>query len=142
MVSKSYFRSHTEFRMKALRILKFKDLIKQQCNILVYDFLKDSAPEEISHLIQAKSQSNSYSFRQKTQNPQDIEVPKFNTKQGRGGFRALALQLWNKLSGDLTEAKNRNTFKNQLKRKILAGYAEKTECNNPLCRDQKHHTPT
>tara|TARA_B110001454_G_scaffold32423_1_gene31710 strand:+ start:404 stop:790 length:387 start_codon:yes stop_codon:yes gene_type:complete len=128
--------------MKVLKTLKLEDLLKQQCNTLVYDCLKNTAPEEIGQLIQAKSQSNSYSFREKTQNPQDVEEPKFNTKQGRGGFRAQAPLLWNKISNDVREAKNRIIFKNQLKREILAGYIESTECNNPLCRDQKHHIPT
>ena len=128
--------------MKALKILKFEDLLKQQCNTLVYDCLKNTAPEVIGQLVQAKSQSNSYSFREKTQNPQDLEEPKFNTKQGRSGFRAQAPLLWNKIPNDMREAENKITFKNQLKREIRASYAENTECNNPLCRDQKHHTPT
>ena len=43
-VSKSYFTSHTEPRMKDLGLLRFEDLYKLQCTTLIHDISQNRAP--------------------------------------------------------------------------------------------------
>jgi hypothetical protein len=107
--------THTEPRMKALGILKLEDLHKQQSNMLVYDCLSDFAPKEIGNFFHVKTETNDYTLRTNTQNPQDIVEIKFKTKQGKNSLRAKAPNLWNNLTNEIREQKNRTTFKNQLK---------------------------
>jgi hypothetical protein len=141
IVSKSYYRAHTEPRMKTLGILRMEDLYKHQCNKLVYDCLREIAPKEIQGLFQVKAETNDYTLRTSTQSPQDIEETNFKSKQGKSSFRAQAPKLWNNLTTQIREAESKNIFKNQLKREALAGYTEEVECKNPLCRDRRHHVP-
>jgi hypothetical protein len=138
-VSKSYFTSHTEPRMKKLKILKIEDLYKLQCDTLVYDCLNNLAPKGICSLVALKTDKNDYSLRATIQNPLDINKANYNSKQGKCSFKAQAPDHWNSLPGSIRELDKRNSFKNQAKKLILTEYALNVHCSNPLCRDRRHH---
>jgi hypothetical protein len=125
--------------MKALGILKLDDLYKQQCSTLVYDCVKNTAPQQICSLVQLKVEKNDYSLRTNTENSLDLREITLKTKQGKRSFRAQAPVLWNALGGNVREIDGRNIFKKTLKKCILSSYTNDIDCNNPLCRDHKYH---
>ena len=138
-ISKSYLKSHTEPRMKALGILKLEDIYKQQCSTLVYDVLNDQCPENIKNLIQLATTKDEHALRGKEKNPLDLVKPNFKTKTGRGSFKANCPDVWNSLPNELKQIGNRELFKKHIKKHFLASYNENVSCTNPLCKDRGHH---
>ena len=137
-ISKSFFSSHTEPRMKKLGLLKFEDLYKQQCLSLVHDCVNEKAPAEVTKLIPQGSQTRP-SLRSSTHNRKDIKVPLMKSRAASNSFRCNGPDFWNKLPDVLKNITKRNSFCKRVKTYFLYQYHVKSECNNPRCRDVRHH---
>ena len=79
-LSKSYYSSHTEPRMKQMGILKLDDLYKQQNLSCVYDCLHKNAPVEIMNLVTREGNENGPTLRSQIQNPLNLKIPNFKSR--------------------------------------------------------------
>ena len=138
-ISKSYFSSHTEPRMKKLGILKFDDLYKQQCLSLVHDCLNQKAPTEIQKLVKLENSQTGPSLRNQATDKHKLNIPLRKTRAGSSSFRAKGPTFWNILPNELKNITKRNSFCKRIKSYFLYQYQIKCECNNPRCRDKRHH---
>ena len=131
--------SHTEPRMKKIGLLKFDDLFKQQCLVLIHDCMTKKAPLEIQQLIHQEPSSNRYTLRNQTNNPLNLNIPSTKTRAGSNSFRVKGPSAWNELPNNLKIIEKRETFKKTVKRFFLHKYSSSSECNNPRCRDLRYH---
>ena len=131
-ITKSYFSSHTEPRMKKLGLLKFEDLYQQQCLTLTHDCVYHKAPKK-SH------QTQDYNLRGQDQNSLNLKIQNFKSRAGSNSFAARGPALWNDIPNDLKKIEQRGLFKKMIKKSILEKYEHKSDCNNPRCRDRSHH---
>ena len=138
-ITKSFFSSHTEPRMKKIGLLKFEDLYRQQCLMLTHDCIRNRAPTNVSQLVQKEQDVSRFNLRNHVQNPLNLKIPCVKSKAASTSFSAKGPVLWNELHNELKQTDKRSVFKNALKRQMLAKYQLKTECNNPRCNDRKHH---
>ena len=77
-ITKSYYSSHTEPRMKKIGLLKFDDLYRQQCLLLTHDCVYRKAPSPIQQLVSKKQNSSRH--------PNDETETRFS-KETIGGSR-------------------------------------------------------
>ena len=140
-ITKSYYMSHTEPRMKQIGILKLDDLYKQQCLMLTYDCINDSAPNQIKQLM-IKEKNPVFNLRNHTQNPLNLKIPILKTRVGSNSFSIKGPTIWNGIPNEMKCINRRSNFKNAVKKKFLQGYNCKCECNNPRCTDKQHHQNT
>ena len=135
-ITKSYFSAHTEPRMKELGLLKFSDLYEQQCLMLTHDCFYHRAPQMIAERISMPNID--YNLRGQAQNPLDLRLPYFKSRAANSSFSAKA--FWNNTLVELRKIDQKPLFKRNLKKSILNRYDYKTDCNNPRCRDRRHHS--
>ena len=137
-ITKSYFSAHTEPRMKELGLLKFSDLYEQQCLMLTHDCYYHRAPEMIAEYISMPNID--YNLRGQAQNPLDLRLPNCKSRAATSSFSAKAPAFWNNTPVELRKIDQKPLFKRNLKKSILNRYDHKTDCNNPRCRDHRHHS--
>ena len=138
-VSKSYFTSHTEPRMKKLGILKLEDLYKQQCLVNMHDCVHENAPSPICKLVQLESNISRFNLRSNSQNPLNVTTPITKSRISSQSFSAKGPAFWNPLSSELKGMTRKASFKNRVKKDILKEYQTASECCNPRCMDRRHH---
>jgi hypothetical protein len=140
-ITKSYFKSHTEPRMKALGILKLEHIYEQQCLMLVHDIIYKQAPNSLENFIDLKIDQNEYSLRNNEENPLDIKKPSTTTKVGTSSFSYKGPCYWNKVPNNIREISKREIFKGKIKKQFLNSYSDTViECKNPRCPDRRHHS--
>ena len=140
-ICKSHWLSHTEPRMKNLKILKLEDQHKFQCMSLTYDMLKGYCPD-VYNLVQFQnSLTGAHELRSSQNRPGDLRLPSFNPNQNKRTFPYFGPYMWNSLPQNLQAAESRRLFKNLLKSNLLESYVEKTNCCNPTCLDRRYHAP-
>ena len=138
-ISKSYFSSHTEPRMKTLRILKLEELYTQQCTTYVHDVINNRAPSPIKNMLTLGSQATPHNLRSHTADPLHLRTPFSRCKTSSNSFCSKGPQLWNNLPQEIKEIQTKTIFKTTLKRHLLNSYNDTTECTNPRCSDRRHH---
>ena len=138
-INKSYYRSHTEPRMKNMGILKVDDIYKHQCITMTHDILNDNCPVGIKGLIELKTENNNYSLRAKDQNLLNLRIPISKITQAKTSFKINGPSYWNTLPNSLREEKKRDLFKRRTKIFLMKDYNKTVTCSNPLCRDLRHH---
>ena len=138
-ITKSYFSSHTEPRMKKIGILKFEDLYKQQCLMLTYDIVHKDAPKVINESLNLEQNVSKYTLRNHDQNPLDLRAPLSKTRAGTNSFSFKAPKIWNEIPNEIKHSEKRHIFKRATKKLFLDQYHHKMECKNPRCPDKKHH---
>ena len=140
IISKANWNSHSEPRMKELKILKFEDQHLYQCATLVFDMLNRKAPD-IFDFHQEQNLNMELTTRLSVNKPNNIRLPSYGNSQLKS-FSSLAPAFWNTLSESLQGSESRNLFKSTLKRTFLSDYNEKADCTNPRCTDRKYHERT
>ena len=138
-VSKSYFTSHTEPRMKELGLMKFEDLYKQQCTTLIHNISIRQAPAQMSSLINFDKDLPRQGLRSHDSNPHHVRLPIGKSRVFLNGFRCKGPLTWNELPRELQNVQEKIGFKFRLKRFLLASYSNEIVCNNPRCTDRAHH---
>ena len=138
-ITKSYYSSHTEPRMKKTGLLKFEDLYKQQCLMLTHDCINNNAPNEIRQFVKKDQEVSRFNLRAHTQEPLNLRIPVYRTRAGKNSFRSKGPNYWNEIPSETKKIARKSVFKNAIKRQLLQGYLLKTTCNNPRCTDKKHH---
>ena len=142
-LSKSWYRSHTEPRMKSLEILNFDDLYKQQCSLLVFDIMFGEAPAKLKRIFRLRRQEAGYSLRNNIIGEKELETKNYKTKATRCSFFMKGPICWNDISEEtrliVESSEDKNFLKSELKRHFLSLYNSKSTCNNPFCKDKSHH---
>ena len=138
-VTKAYYMDHTEPRMKKIGLLRFDDLYRQQCLVLIHDSIYKKAPETIQQLIQLDHDSSRYMLRNQVNNPLNLKIPNLKTRVGSHSYCVKGPSFWNEIPNELKKIEKREIFKNSIKRFFLHKYNKTSECNNPRCRDHRHH---
>ena len=139
IICKSHLNSHTEPRMKNLKMLKFQDQHELQSTRLIYDLIHGYAPSHLSENLQLNRDAHNYRLRSANNNPDNLRTTAGSIKQVRFSFSNSAPKLWNKLPEDIKNSPNRNIFKNKLTNKFIDSYVVKTPCKNPNCKDKVFH---
>ena len=127
--------------MKKLGMLKFDDLYKHQCLILVHDTINKKSPTTISKLLSLGSEVSNYNLRTHKTDPLNLRKPNSKSKVGMNSFCQKGPLMWNDLPQELKSIGRQGNFKLKLKFYFLNQYTTKSECNNPRCRDKRHHNP-
>ena len=142
-LSKSWYRSHTEPRMKNLEILNFDDLYKQQCSLLILDIMFGEAPGGLKNIFRLRRQEAGYNLRDNIIGVKELEIKNYKTKATRNSFFMKGPICWNNISEEtrlvVESSEDRNFLKSELKRHFLNLYNSKSICNNPFCKDKSHH---
>ena len=138
-ITKSYYSSHTQPRMKKMGLLNFDDLYKEQCLMLTHDCLYNKAPKNIINLIHRDQPSGGIALRNHIQNPLNLKIPNLKTKAGTSSFCVKGPTFWNEMPNEIKTVKKRECFKKSTKTFLLSKYEHKSSCSNPRCRDKKHH---
>ena len=138
-MSKSYFTSHTEPRMKELGLMKLEDLYNFQCTTLIHDIAHRRAPTPMATLVNFDKDIPRQGLRSHVSNPNRIRVPIGRSRAALNGFRCKGPLTWNKLPFEMQNVKEKLGFKLKLKRHILSSYSTEIVCNNPRCTDRAHH---
>jgi hypothetical protein len=142
-LSKSWYRSHTEPRMKNLEILNFDDLYKQQCSLLVLDIMFGEAPKPLKKIFRLRRQEANYSLRNNIISEKELEIKNYKTKATRCSFFMKGPVCWNDISDDtklvVESSEDKKFLKLELKCHFLSLYKTKSLCNNPFCKDKSHH---
>ena len=127
--------------MKKVGLLKFDDLYKQQCLVLTHDCVYNKAPSPIKQLIINIDQDRSgITLRNHTNNPLNLKVPNLKTRVGTHSFSLRGPILWNETPNIQKSVEKRETFKKVIKKDLLNRYSSHCiTCNNPMCRDHRHH---
>ena len=139
VVSKAYYVSHTEPRMKKLGLLKLEELYEQQCSTITHDIMNNRAPQAIRNLIKIDKEAPPHNLRNHQSDPHHIRPPRTRTKTGANSFSSKGPQIWNLLPNDLKSVNSKSIFKNRLKQHYLKQYSDSIVCNNPRCTDRRHH---
>ena len=138
-ITKSWFRSHTEPRMKSLNILNINDLYKQQTATFIYDSVHEGLPEGLGDIFTLRRENVDYSLRSTTIDELTVETKSYTVKHSKKGFFSRAPETWNGISRETRSIGQRNTFKKSLKREFLKEYNSEVPCHNTLCKDKTHH---
>ena len=138
-ISKAYFNSHTEPRMKRLGMLKLEDLYKQQCLVNVHECVNENAPSPIRELVQLECDVSRFNLRSNLKNPLNITTPITKSRVSSQSFSAKGSFFWNSLSSELKGITRKMSFKNKIKRIMLDEYQAASDCHNPRCVDRRHH---
>ena len=139
-ITKSYYSSHTEPRMKKIGLLKFDDLYKQQCLVLTHDCVYNKAPSPIKQLINRDQDRSGITLRNHTNNPLNLKVPNLKTRVGTHSFSVRGPIFWNETPNVQKSVEKRETFKKVIKKDLLNRYSSHCiTCNNQMCRDHRHH---
>ena len=139
-ICKSHWLSHTEPRLKHLKILKIEDLHNLQCSSLIYNMINGHCPD-IFNYAQNQLSSNEHQLRSSQNQPTNLRLPAINIHQAKNNFQSFAPQQWNDTPQNIKSAENRRIFKGMLRSHILESYNSQVACNNPICLDQRYHEP-
>ena len=138
-ICKSYITSHTEPRMKELKILKLDDLYKQQCVTLIHDIINKRVPTPIARLVSLGSNSESQRLRSHNAHPLLVREPLGKCKTSSNSFCVKGPISWNSLPLELQAIKDKQIFKARIKKHFTEIYSATTLCTNPRCTDRRHH---
>ena len=138
-ITKSYITDHTEPRMKKLGLLKFDDLYKTECMLLIHDCIHGNAPSNIKSEIKPANNSER-TLRNHVENPLDLRIPNLKTRAGANSFIVNGPQFWNTISNELRSISRKGSFKNAVKNSIIKDYEQKANCSNPRCKDHSNHS--
>ena len=125
--------------MKKIGILKFDDLYRQQCLLLTHDCVYNKAPSPIQKLVSKKQNSSRITLRNEVNNPLNLKVPNLKTRVGTHSYSVKGPIFWNETPNNQKTIDKRETFKKLVKKCILDSYSSHSTCNNPMCRDHRHH---
>ena len=125
--------------MKKIGILKFDDLYRQQCLLLTHDCVYKKAPSPIQQLVSKKQNSSRITLRNEVNNPLNLKVPNLKTRVGTHSYSVKGPIFWNETPNNQKTIDKRETFKKLVKKCILDSYSSHSTCNNPMCRDHRHH---
>ena len=139
VISKSYYTSHTEPRMKKLGLLKLEDLYEQQCSTYIHDIINNRAPSALKQLIKLEREATSHYLRNHQAEPHSLRPPLTRTKTSVNSFCSKGPLTWNLLPNEIKNIQSKSIFKNKLKQHYLNRYSNSTECSNPRCTDRRHH---
>ena len=106
--------------------------------MLTHDCFFQRAPKIITNLI--SRQSSEYNLRRQAQNPLDLKIPNLKSRAACNSFSFKAPVHWNNTPLELSQIVQKPLFNRKIKKVILDRYDHKTDCNNPRCKDKKHHT--
>ena len=137
-ITKAPWFSHSEPRMKNLKLLKIEDQYYLQCASLIFDMIKGFAPDVLS-LLQEQNENSIKITRSARNRPQNLRLPAYNSIKLKNSFQNIVPDLWNTLPENLQSATTRKSFKVSLKKNMLDQYGDKTECSNPRCSDTRFH---
>ena len=137
IISNANWNSHSEPRMKELKVLKLEDQHLYQCATLVFDMLNKNAPD-IYDLQQEQNLNTELTTRSSINKPNNVRLPSYSNSKVKS-FSSLAPAFWNTLPESLQRSESRNLFKSSLKRAFLTGYNVKVDCTNPRCSDRRYH---
>ena len=138
-ICKSDWTSHTEPRMKSLKVLKVEDQQYLQCMSLAFDMLKGNSPD-IYNLVKDQNLNNAqHELRSRTNKPDNLRLPAFSRTQVKSSFLCKTPDLWNALPENIQKSDNRRIFKTKLKKIILDSYGNLIDCKNPQCIDRRFH---
>ena len=139
-ISKSWFRSHTEPRMKFLNILNLNDLYKQQTATFTHDSVYGGLPKGLEDVFMLRKGNLDYVLRSTTTDDLTVEIKSYKTKHAKKVFFSRAPEGWNVISREIRSIEKRNIFKKSLKKELLKDYSSEVPCHNILCKDRTHHT--
>ena len=139
-VCKSNWHSHTEPRMKDMRVLKFEDQHEFQCLTLMFKMINGLCPDICNFTQDLKGNRSERTLRSDTTQPINLRVPSLRATQGLSPFESTSPSLWNELPTTLQKEPSCSAFKNKLKNTYLTQYAKKVKCNNSRCFDRRYHT--
>ena len=139
VISKSYYMSHTEPRMKKFGLLKLEQLYEQQSSTLIHDIINKRAPKVMGNLINLEREATSHNLRNHQSDPHQLRPPLARTKTSTNSLRTKGPQIWNQLPNELRSITSKSIFKSRLKQHYLEQYRVSTECSNPRCTDRRHH---
>ena len=139
VISKSYYMSHTEPRMKKFGLLKLEQLYEHQCSTLMHDIINKRAPKAMENLINLEREATPHSLRNHQSDPHHLRPPLTRTKTGTNSLSSKGPHIWNLLPNELRSITSKSIFKNRLKQHYLKQYKDSTECSNPRCTDRRHH---
>jgi len=109
-------RSHIgEAQFKKINWLPVNDRVKQISNVYVFKYFSDMTPYYIGELFENqenRSTSTRNSFLK-------LKQPSVKTNFGKKALFYTAPVFWNKLSRELKQSKNVNSFKHALKRNLF-----------------------
>ena len=97
-ISKSWFRSHTEPRMKALNILNLNDLYKQQTTIFIHDSVHGGLPKGLGDVFTLRRENLDYALRSTTVDDLTVETKSYTAGHAKKGFFSRAPEGWNLIS--------------------------------------------
>ena len=137
-ITKSYITAHTEPRMKKLGLLKFDDLYKTQCMLLIHDSIYTNAPLSMIDCLSSVG-SGEHNLRSQAAKPLDLKIPPLKSQAGTNSFSAKAPCFWNHIPTEVRSIERKTTFKKAIKNSILRTYEQKTSCTNPRCSDHHNH---
>jgi hypothetical protein len=137
-ITKSYYSSHTEPRMKKIGLLKFDDLYRQ-CLVLTHNCVYNKAPSPIQQLVNKKQDSSRIILRNQVNNPLDLKVPNLKTRVGTHSYSVMGPIFWNETPNVQKTIDKRETFKKVIKRCLLNSYSSHSTCQTQMCRDHQHH---
>jgi hypothetical protein len=138
-ISKSWFRSHTEPRMKSLRILNIHDLYKQQTATFIHDSVRGTLPGGLEGVFALRKQNLDYALRSTTIDELTVESKLYKIKHTKKGFFSRAPEIWNDISREIRSIEQKNLFRKSLKKELLEEYSSEVPCHNIFCKDRTHH---
>ena len=138
-VSKSYFNSHTEPRLKSLGLLRLDELYKHQSATLIHDIINGRAPEPIKNLVTLNRESTHINLRSHDSDPNHIRNLASRTLVSTNSFSCKGPVIWNDVPREIQDVRAKHIFKYRLKRHLMNTYSDRIVCNNPRCTDRRHH---
>ena len=138
-VSKSYFNSHTEPRLKTLGLLRLDELYKHQSATLIHDTINHRAPVSMNELVTLNRETTQMNLRSHDSDPNHIRNVASRTLVSTNSFSSKGPIIWNDVPREIQDVREKHTFKYRLKQHLLNTYSNTIVCNNPRCTDQRHH---
>ena len=87
--------------MKKLGLLKFDDLYKTQCMLLIHDSIYANAPLSLKSCLSSVG-GGEHNLRSQAAKPLDLKIPPLKSRAGTNSFSAKAPSFWNHLPTEVT----------------------------------------
>ena len=139
-ITKSYFIAHSEPRLKRMKLLKFNDIYELQCLTYIHDSIYNRAPKILDSIVTREQEGHNYHFRNHERNPLNLKVPASRTNISKFSCTVQGPKLWNTFPNEFKLINQKHIFKSQIRNFTLNKYHWRNDCNNPRCRDHRHHT--